>query len=179
MIIGRQTLPFGARRFEKTMQNIGKRPETQQKWQRYATPILNTYFVVVYYWEGDNRSNIHIDWKSKTKQRMVFAMIHVKDSLLPMGKVWSLDFQGIYKNISFNYCHVDSPTTDLRLPQKTHLGCQGTDDKLLRTRCRGHVAERGCEFKPSLGWFSMMLPQRMNLLVIRPFQQKTYQNEFH
>ena len=33
-------------------------------------------------------------WKSKTKQRMVFAMNHVKDSLLPMGKVWSLDFQG-------------------------------------------------------------------------------------
>ena len=102
MIIGRQTLPFGARRFEKTMQNIGKRPETQQKWQRYATPILNTYFVVVYYWEGDNRSNIHIDWKSKTKQRMVFAMIHIKDSLLPMGKVWSLDFQGIYTKISLS-----------------------------------------------------------------------------
>ena len=30
-------------------------------------------------------------WKSKTKQRMVFRMIHIKDSLLPMGKVWSLD----------------------------------------------------------------------------------------
>ena len=28
-------------------------------------------------------------WESKTKQRMVFRMIHVKDSLLPMGKVWS------------------------------------------------------------------------------------------
>ncbi len=27
---------------------------------------------------------------------MVFWMIHVKDSLLPMGKVWSLDFLGIY-----------------------------------------------------------------------------------
>ena len=34
-------------------------------------------------------------WKSKTKQRMVFRMIHVKDSLLPMGKVWSLDFLGM------------------------------------------------------------------------------------
>ena len=33
-------------------------------------------------------------WKSKTKQRMVFRMIHVKDSLLPMGKVWSLDSLG-------------------------------------------------------------------------------------
>ncbi len=33
-------------------------------------------------------------WESKTKQRMVFRMIHVKDSLLPMGKVWSLDFLG-------------------------------------------------------------------------------------
>ena len=32
--------------------------------------------------------------KSKTKQRMVFRMIHVKDSLLPIGKVWSLDFLG-------------------------------------------------------------------------------------
>ena len=30
-------------------------------------------------------------WKSKTKQRMVCRMIHIKDSLLPMGKVWSLD----------------------------------------------------------------------------------------
>ena len=37
-----------------------------------------------------------IPWKSKTKQRMVFRMIHVKDSLLPMGKVWSLDFLGIH-----------------------------------------------------------------------------------
>ena len=27
--------------------------------------------------------------KSKTKQRIVFRMIHVKDSLLPRGKVWS------------------------------------------------------------------------------------------
>jgi len=37
----------------------------------------------------------HIPWKSKTKQRMVFRMIHIKDSLLPMGKVWSLDSLGI------------------------------------------------------------------------------------
>ena len=36
-----------------------------------------------------------IPWKSKTKQRMVFRMIHIKDSLLQMGKVWSLDFLGI------------------------------------------------------------------------------------
>ena len=35
-------------------------------------------------------------WKSKTKQRMVFRMIHMKDSLLPMGKVWSLDSLGMY-----------------------------------------------------------------------------------
>ena len=33
-----------------------------------------------------------IPWKSKTKQRMVFRMTHVKDSLLPKDKVWSLDF---------------------------------------------------------------------------------------
>ena len=30
----------------------------------------------------------------RPKQRMVFRMIHKKDSLLPMGKVWSLDFLG-------------------------------------------------------------------------------------
>jgi len=29
---------------------------------------------------------------------MVFRMIHVKDSLLPRDKVWSLDFLGIYTN---------------------------------------------------------------------------------
>jgi len=28
-----------------------------------------------------------IPWKSKTKQRIVFGMIHMKDSLLPRGKV--------------------------------------------------------------------------------------------
>ena len=38
----------------------------------------------------------HGSCKSKTKQRMVFRMIHVKDSLLPLGKVWSLDFLGGY-----------------------------------------------------------------------------------
>ena len=37
-----------------------------------------------------------IPWKSKTKQRMVFGMIDVKDSLLLTGKVLSLDFLGIY-----------------------------------------------------------------------------------
>ena len=35
-------------------------------------------------------------WESKTEQRMVIRMIHVKDSL-PMGKVWSLDFLGMKK----------------------------------------------------------------------------------
>ena len=39
---------------------------------------------------------ICIPWKFKTKQRMVFRMIHVKDSLLPRGKVWSLDFLGVH-----------------------------------------------------------------------------------
>ena len=33
---------------------------------------------------------------------MVFRMIHVKDSLLPMGKVWSLDFLGIHTS----YIHI-------------------------------------------------------------------------
>ena len=30
---------------------------------------------------------------------MVFRVIHVKDSLLPMGKVWSLDFLGFMVSI--------------------------------------------------------------------------------
>ena len=34
----------------------------------------------------------HIPPESKTKQRMVLGMIHLKDSLLPMCRVWSLDF---------------------------------------------------------------------------------------
>ena len=33
-----------------------------------------------------------VDEVQSTKQRMIFRMIHVKDSLLTMGKVWSLDF---------------------------------------------------------------------------------------
>ena len=41
-------------------------------------------------------ASMTIPWKSKTKQRMVFRMIHIKDPLLPMGKVWSLDSLGIY-----------------------------------------------------------------------------------
>ena len=38
---------------------------------------------------------IYRPWKSKIKQRMVFRMIHVKDSLLPMGKI-SLVYIYIY-----------------------------------------------------------------------------------
>ena len=38
----------------------------------------------VFFWGGEI-----FPWKSKTKQRMVFRMIHVKDALLRMGKVWS------------------------------------------------------------------------------------------
>ena len=43
---------------------------------------------------GIQRTLLYTPWKSKTKQRIVFRMIHVKDSLLPRGKVWSLDFLG-------------------------------------------------------------------------------------
>ena len=39
--------------------------------------------------------------KSKTKQGMVFRMIRIKDSLLPMGKVWSWDSLIIHKDICF------------------------------------------------------------------------------
>ena len=35
----------------------------------------------------------------RPKKRMVFRMIHIKDSLLPMGKVWSLDSLGIHQHI--------------------------------------------------------------------------------
>ena len=44
-------------------------------------------------WVEANDMILHVPWKSKTKQRMFFRMIHVKDSLLPMGKVWSLDLR--------------------------------------------------------------------------------------
>ena len=40
--------------------------------------------------------DIYIPWESKTKQRMVFRMIHVKDSLLPRGKVWSAWTSWVY-----------------------------------------------------------------------------------
>ena len=50
---------------------------------------------------------IYIPWKSKTKQRTVFGMIHVKDSLVPRGKVWSLDFLGyIYICRSLIYIYI-------------------------------------------------------------------------
>ena len=44
----------------------------------------------------------NIPWKSKTKRRMVFRMIHVKNSLLPMSKVWSLDFVGMNLKIMWH-----------------------------------------------------------------------------
>ena len=46
----------------------------------------------------------YIPWKSKTKQRMAFGMIQIKDSPLPMGKVWFLDSLGI----STSTCHIGS-----------------------------------------------------------------------
>ena len=55
---------------------------------------------------------IYIPWKSKTKQRMVFRMIHIKDSLLPMGKVWSLDSQGILCSLIPN--HLKQKSNDER-----------------------------------------------------------------
>ena len=41
---------------------------------------------------AEGRFDFIFPWESKTKQRMVFRMIHEKDSLLPIGKVWSLDW---------------------------------------------------------------------------------------
>ena len=44
-------------------------------------------------WKKGNKRNwiskMNLPWKSKTKQRMIFRIVHIKDSLLPMGKVWS------------------------------------------------------------------------------------------
>ena len=50
---------------------------------------------MIYYIDLEVCIYIYIPWKSKVKQRMVVRMIHVKNSLLPRGKVWSLDFLGI------------------------------------------------------------------------------------
>ena len=81
-----------------------------------GAPAMGWRSVASYPWQGGNsfedKKNIYINiaWKSKTKQRMVFRVIHVKDSLLQRGKVWSLDFLGIYEYIffthfgSFKYC---------------------------------------------------------------------------
>ena len=46
--------------------------------------LIDVSFIIVDPWKS----------KSKTKQRMAFRMIHLKDSLLQRGKVWSLDFLG-------------------------------------------------------------------------------------
>ena len=43
--------------------------------------------------------------KSKTKQRMVFGIVHIKGSLLPMGKVWSLDSLGICNACKEIWCN--------------------------------------------------------------------------
>lgn len=44
--------------------------------------LIDVSFIIIDPWKS----------KSKTKQRMAFRMIHLKDSLLPMCRVWSLDF---------------------------------------------------------------------------------------
>ena len=67
----------------------------------------------------NDNSNETIPWKSKTKQRMVFRMIHAKDSLLPMGKVWSLDFLGIMMIMTMIYNDSKFTARLLRLPRNT------------------------------------------------------------
>ena len=52
-------------------------------------PFKYSHFPLNHDYGGKSRP-----WKSKTKQRMVLRVIHVKDSLLQRGKVWSLDFLG-------------------------------------------------------------------------------------
>ena len=56
---------------------------------------------------GEKRKHMCLPWKSKER---VFRMIHVKDSLLPRGKVWYLDFLGLH----IYRCHVE--------PTKKHAG---------------------------------------------------------
>ena len=38
-------------------------------------------------------------WKSKTKERLVFRMSHIRDSLLPRDKVWSAWTSPAFKNM--------------------------------------------------------------------------------
>ena len=66
-----------------------------------------------------------IPWKSKTKERMVFRMIHIKDSLLPMGKVWSLDSLGIYIYIHIMYIYIYA------LPESKYLKIDHPKRKLV------------------------------------------------
>ena len=54
-------------------------------WQGKLDSVENVEFV---------KLSQEFPWKSKTKQRMVLRMIHVKDSLPPIGKVWFLDSLG-------------------------------------------------------------------------------------
>ena len=64
--------------------------------------------------QNEKLCNLNIPWKSKTKQRMIFRMMHVLDSLLPMGKVWYLDFLGIVLCVQMESSHQlgsRSPTT--------------------------------------------------------------------
>ena len=44
------------------------------------------------YWRTSENISRYHPWESETKQKKVFNMIQVKDSVLPRGKVWSLDF---------------------------------------------------------------------------------------
>ena len=61
----------------------------------HLSAYIYIYVIYIYIRLNIYTFTIYIPWKSKTKQRMVFRMIHIQDSLLPMGKVWSLDFLGI------------------------------------------------------------------------------------
>ena len=56
-----------------------------------VTPVVNASTVLEEY-----MAQVSTPWKSKTKQRMAFRMIQIKDSPLPMGKVWFLDSLGTY-----------------------------------------------------------------------------------
>ena len=62
---------------------------------------------------------------------MVFRMIHVKDSLLPMGKVWCLDLQGIGKH---TVCPMD-PMNQWTQPRKKPSACLKRPGRQLGAWC--------------------------------------------
>ena len=96
-----------------------------------------------------------LPWKSKTKHSMVFWMIHVKDSLLPKGNGWSLDFRGVVNLERFTPKQKDvifknAVCTHSRLPRgryqswKCNANNETTSSSLLFGKgCKGQTKNYG------------------------------------